>query len=73
MTLSSGTNCAIPACDAVDVNGDCAIDIADLATLLGNFGTPAGATFSDGDLDGDGDVDLTDLAVMLSAFGADCR
>ncbi len=59
--------------DAADVNGDCVIDLFDLATLLGNFGTPDGAALEDGDLDGDGDVDLTDLVVILSAFGNDCR
>jgi hypothetical protein len=55
-----------------DLNGDGIIDISDLATLLANFGTLAGATFEDGDSDGDGDVDIGDLAALLSNFGASC-
>ena len=55
-----------------DINGDGVIDLSDLAILLSNFGTAAGAQPSDGDIDGDGDVDLSDLAVMLSLFGTFC-
>lgn len=55
---------------ANDVNGDCAVDLTDLAQLLSRFGTAAGATHADGDLDGDGDVDLSDLALMLASFGS---
>ena len=55
-----------------DLDGDLDVDLADLAVILSNFGTPFGALPEDGDLDGDGDVDLTDLAVMLSNFGTTC-
>lgn len=55
-----------------DVNGDRAVDLADLATLLSHFGTPAGGTVADGDWDGDGDVDISDLAGLLSVFGSVC-
>lgn len=61
-----------PSCDAADVNGDCRVDLVDLATLLSHFGTPSGATRADGDLSGDGAVDLTDLATLLVSFGHDC-
>lgn len=55
-----------------DVNGDSAVNLTDLATLLVSFGTPSGMTLANGDLDGDADVDLTDLAVLLSNFGTAC-
>lgn len=55
-----------------DVNGDGSVGLADLATLLANFGTAQGATLEMGDLDGDGDVDLADLATLLANFGATC-
>ena len=55
-----------------DLDGDNDIDLADLATLLGNYGTTSGATYEDGDLDGDGDVDLQDLAALLAVYGTPC-
>lgn len=55
-----------------DLDGDGDVDLADLATLLSNFGTTGTATPAQGDSDGDMDVDLTDLAVLLGNFGATC-
>jgi uncharacterized membrane protein len=55
-----------------DLNGDGDCDLADLARLLTNFGTPDGATPEKGDIDGDGDVDLADLTLLLAAFGVGC-
>lgn len=55
-----------------DVNGDRAVNLSDLATLLANFGTSSGATRAQGDLDNDGDVDLSDLASLLAQFGTVC-
>ncbi len=46
-----------------DLNGDGHVDGADLAVLLGNWGT-AGA----GDIDGDGVVSGADLAILLGAW-----
>lgn len=55
------------ACDG-DLDGDGAVGPADLALLLGAWGTgSAGA-----DLDGDGTVGPSDLAMLLGAWGA-CR
>ena len=54
-----------------DLNGDGVVNLADLATLLGNYGRP-NPTFEQGDLDGDGDVDLSDLASLLSVYGTTC-
>ena len=55
-------NC-VGACPA-DLTGDHAVNGADLATLLGAWGT-AGA-----DLDGNGTTSAADLAILLSAWGA---
>lgn len=44
----------------------------DLAILLANFGTPAGAEYLDGDLTRDGAVNLDDLAIMLKHYGQRC-
>ena len=67
-------------------DGDCKIDLADLATLLANYGTYSSATHEQGDVDpyfggrfwldsrdGDHDVDLSDLAALLSQYGDDCN
>ena len=55
-----------------DLDGNDAVDLADLSRLLSNFGTLVGAARSDGDTDGDGDVDLGDLSFLLSNFGTSC-
>ncbi|GMU83405.1 MAG: hypothetical protein AMXMBFR47_32750 [Planctomycetota bacterium] len=52
-----------------DIDNDGDVDLQDLATLLGGFGTADGATLAGGDLDGDGDVDISDLTLMLSSYG----
>jgi hypothetical protein len=55
-----------------DLDGDNSVGLADLAELLGSYGTTSGASYYDGDLDGDGDVDLADLAALLGVYGAVC-
>jgi len=55
-----------------DTDGDCDVDLADLAALLSGYGIPSGATRANGDLDGDGDVDLEDLSQLLSNYGFVC-
>ncbi|MCA9243403.1 MAG: hypothetical protein KDA32_05575, partial [Phycisphaerales bacterium] len=57
---------------AGDVNGDCMVDLADLAGLLSHFGLGPDARIDDGDLNGDGMVDLSDLAALLAGFGGAC-
>lgn len=52
-----------------DLNGDNAVDLADLAALLANFGVSDGARLSQGDLNNDGRVDLADLAGLLAVYG----
>ena len=49
-----------------DFDGNGVRDAADLASLLGAWGTPAG------DLDGDADTDAADLSILLGGWGA-CR
>lgn len=57
--------------NAADVNGDCLVDLSDLAEVLAHFGQ-TGASPSEGDINGDGIVDLSDLAQILADFGAGC-
>lgn len=51
-----------------DVNGDTVVNLADLSTLLSNFGKP-NMLRNQGDLDGSGTVNLSDLSILLSNFG----
>lgn len=54
-----------------DLNCDCSVGLADLATLLANFGsTNAGP--SQGDVNNDHRVSLDDLAILLGQFGTTC-
>ncbi len=55
-----------------DVDGDCDVDLADLAPLLGAYGACAGDANYDpnGDFDANGCVDLWDLLRLLSNYGA---
>lgn len=55
-----------------DVNGDGAVDLADLAILLSNFGVPGADEYGQGDLNDDEAVDLADLAFLLAHFGTPC-
>ena len=54
-----------------DLNGDCRVDLTDLALLLSDFDCAYGGCA--GDVDGDGDADLTDLALLLANFDATCN
>jgi hypothetical protein len=55
-----------------DVNGDGAVDLTDLAMLLGAFGSCAGdpGFVSGADFDDSGCIDLADLSVLLGNFGS---
>jgi hypothetical protein len=55
-----------------DITRDGAVNGADLALLLGAWGTAASSGAVDADLDDDGLVAGADLAVLLGAWGA-CR
>ena len=54
-----------------DLDGDGAINLADLQLLLSGYGD-TDATYAGGDLDGSGTVDLADLQLLLSAYGQTC-
>lgn len=57
------TPCGSPNACPADLDGDGQVDAADLAILLGAWGTP------EADLTGDGLTDASDLAVALGAWG----
>jgi len=50
-----------------DLDGDCDVDLSDLAILLAAYNLTDG-----GDIDGDGDTDLADLSALLANYGAVC-
>jgi len=52
-----------PSGNPADLNGDGVVNAADLAILLGNWGTNG-----QGDIDGDGSVGAPDLAILLGAW-----
>lgn len=53
-----------------DLNLDGAVDRADVAILVGNYGMPSAASPAQGDLNGDNRVSLADLIVLQSQFGS---
>ncbi len=59
--------CSVPG----DLDGDCDVDLADLAALLGCYGTCAGDEDynPDADFDDSGCIDLADLAELLGHYG----
>ncbi len=59
--LAAGARCSVVG----DLNGDGAADAADLAILLGAWGTADAAA----DLDGDGSVSAADLGLLLGGWG----
>lgn len=62
--------CPANGCEFVDIDGNCRVELQDLANLLAEFGSLGNALAAD--TDRDGDVDLQDLANLLAAFGNDC-
>jgi hypothetical protein len=59
------------------VDGDCIVNLNDLAQLIGSYGMTTGATRENGDIypspNGDGQVNLSDLAQLLGQYGDDCN
>ncbi len=51
-----------------DFDLDLDVDVNDLLTWQGGYGTSDGATHSDGDADGDGDVDVNDLLMWQGNY-----
>jgi|GEM_PF-610413 len=61
---------AVSTLSLADLNGDGSVNGADLAIVLGNWGTDGGATGAD--LNDDGIVNGADLAIVLGNWGGDC-
>lgn len=55
---------------AGDTDRNGVVNLSDLGTLAGNFGTTTGATWASGDTDGNGNVNLSDLGALSGNFGA---
>ena len=53
----------------LDLDGDLAVTVADVLSLLSEFGCEAGCT---NDVDGDGQVSVADVLTLLSGFGTVC-
>lgn len=62
-----------PPCSScpADINGNGAIEVSDVLTVLSNFGCATDCNALT-DLDGDGSITVADVLVVLSAFGEDC-
>ncbi len=54
---------------AADINGDGAVDTADLGVLVGSFGAMGSPGFHAADINNDGAVDTADLGALIAAFG----
>jgi hypothetical protein len=73
-TFLDGTEFAARDCirlvPAGDMNGDCAVGVADFLILLGTWGScPAPPADCDADLDASGDVGVTDFLILLAHWG----
>jgi hypothetical protein len=66
--LSAPTRAPLCILGAEDLNGDGAVNTADLGIFLGLFGSAGPA----GDINGDNIVDTSDLGLFLNAFGLEC-
>ena len=69
--LVGGFWAGVEECCPCDLDGDCDVDLADLAELLGAYGHCAGEPQynPDADFDDSGCVDLPDLAELLGNYG----
>ncbi len=61
--------CPAPPLTPGDLNGDGAVDVADLLTLLADWGPCRSCTSCPADLTGDCNVGVTDLLLLLSNWG----
>ena len=61
-------SCDDAAC-AGDLDGNGSVELADLQTLLSNYGAMGGMACADGDMDGDGNINLGDLQALLAVYG----
>ena len=64
----------IATCPPADINGDGAVDLADIAAVFASYGLAVGdpGYNANADLNDDGIVDLPDLASLLAEYGVTC-
>lgn len=64
----------VPRSECGDLDRNALVDLQDLATLLGHFGSCLGepSFYGPADIDGQGCIDLSDLAILLGSFGQPC-
>ena len=65
-----GFNCDGTSLCLEDLNGNGAIEVGDVLTVLSEFGCSQGCT---ADLTGDGFVAVDDVLLVLSVFGTSCQ
>ncbi len=55
-----------------DVNGDCVIDVFDLAAVAGQYQAPGPFFPACSDVDGDGTIGMTDLSIIAASYDMAC-
>lgn len=69
------SGCPRAGCEIGELDGDCVVNLNDLASLLSVYGLCVGDPGYNpaADISGNGCIDLADLAALLAAYGADCN
>lgn len=71
-TLQPSTPRAVSTLARGDVNGDCAIDLLDLALVSASYLAPYPFPHAQADINGDGAIDLLDLVFVAMNYGWRC-
>ncbi|MCA9242767.1 MAG: hypothetical protein KDA32_02340 [Phycisphaerales bacterium] len=75
ISVSADQGCPGPGSCVCDIDGDCRVDLADLAGVLGAFGKSPGDPGYSAQLNcatASASIGLDDLALLLADFGSDC-
>ena len=56
-----------------DVNGDGAVDVADIATVISVMSGSADVSSATADVNGDGTVDIADIVAVINIIAANAR
>ena len=70
--LQPSTPRAVSTLSRSDVNGDCAIDLLDLALVSASYHAPYPFPHAQADINGDGAIDLLDLVLVAMNYGWRC-
>jgi len=70
--LQPTTPRAVSTLSRSDVNGDCAIDLLDLALVSASYHAPYPFPHAQADINGDGAIDLLDLVLVAMNYGWRC-